>query len=399
MGNLPGGVSLPSSGAPLSAFYSPGAWIEGAALQQAGHVAGLPGMLRLALFPDLHPGKYGPTGMAALADRLYPQLVGNDIGCGMALFELDLPARKFRPDKAEPRLRAMMEHQPFDPRDELEAAGLPVGLWPDALGEIGGGNHFCEVQMVGETVAEGSAKRPHRDRLYLLVHSGSRGLGASVFERVQAAGLNAGLDADSVEGRDWLARHDEAVGWAALNRRLIAARAAAALGAEMQLIVDAPHNLVRATAEGFVHHKGAASVAAGGLAPVAGSRATASFLVEALDGVAASLGAISHGAGRKYDRATMHGRVGRTRSERDELMRNRWGGQLICDDRKLVIEEAATAYKDAQKVVGDLESFGLVRPVAELRPLLTYKKAFAEPDERSVETWRRGRGKEARHAR
>lgn len=402
MGNFSGGVELPTKGAPMRAYYNDGAWIEGAALQQAQHVASFTGMRALALFPDLHPGKYGPTGMAALSERLYPQLVGNDIGCGMALFELNLPARKFKLDKAEPRLRRMMGQEPFDPREELEAAGLSAALWPDALGEIGGGNHFCEVQTVGDRGPDGDGRLGgdlDRELLYLLVHSGSRGLGSSVFERVQAHGLNDGLDPDSEAGSDWLMRHDACVGWAALNRKLIVARAAEALGGEARLVVDVPHNLVRATPDGFVHHKGAASVAAGMLAPVAGSRATASYVVQA-QGVDTSLGAISHGAGRKYDRATMHGRVGRTRTERDDLLRNRWGGKLICDDRNLVIEEAAVAYKNAESVVMDLAQFGLVHPVAIMRPLLTYKKA-AEPDERwpKAEHWRRLRGKESRHGR
>lgn len=396
MGTSLGGHGLPPDAARIGAFFSPGAWIEGAALQQAHHVAGLPGMQAVALFPDLHPGKYGPTGMAALSERLHPQLIGNDIGCGMGLFALDLPVRKFRFDKAEPRLRNLMEHQPFDAREELAGAGLPVDLWPGALGEIGGGNHFCEVQAIADLVP---GTELDRDRLYLLVHSGSRGLGASVFAGIQSAGLTDRIDADKEAGRDWLARHDQCVAWAELNRKLIAARAVAALGAAAELIVDTPHNLVRPLDGGFVHYKGAASVAPGLLAPLAGSRATASYLVKALDGVDASLGAISHGAGRKYDRGAMHGRVGRTRSDRDNLLRNRWGGKLICDDRNLVIEEAATAYKVAGKVLADLASFVLVEPVAELRPLLTYKKVLDEVDQPKAETWRRNRQKEARHGR
>ncbi|MFV0295849.1 MAG: RNA ligase RtcB family protein [Hyphomicrobiaceae bacterium] len=398
MGNFPGERESASTPAPIRAFYSDHAWIEGAAIQQAQHVAGLPGMSALALFPDLHPGKYGPTGMAALSDRLYPQLIGNDIGCGMALFCLDLAPRKLRIDKAEDRLRSMMEHKPFDPSEELEAVGLPPDLWPLSLGDIGGGNHFCELQTIGTLFGEPAIER---DKLYLLVHSGSRGLGTEVFERVQKSGsLNEGLDPDSEAGRDWLLRHDAAVGWAALNRKLIAARAAAALGAEAELVTDVPHNRVRATSTGFVHHKGAADVSAGGLAPVAGSRASASYIVSALPGVGDALGAISHGAGRKYDRATMHGRVGRTRSEREALLRNEWGGKLICDDRNLVIEEAAHAYKDAGKVVADLAGFGLVAAVAEMRPLVTYKKANTpEPETPKVEHWRKTRSREARYGR
>src|SRR5690242_1738092 len=107
MGNLIGGLGPSSSRAAPAAHiqhcFSPQTWIEGAALEQLRHVAALPGVTSVAAFPDLHPGKYGPTGIAVLSQRLHPQLIGNDIGCGMSLFELDLPLRKLRIDKAAER--------------------------------------------------------------------------------------------------------------------------------------------------------------------------------------------------------------------------------------------------------------------------------------------------------
>jgi release factor H-coupled RctB family protein len=118
------------------------------------------------------------------------------------------------------------------------------------------------------------------------------------------------------------------------------------------------------------------------LAPVAGSRATLSHVVRALDGVERSLDGISHGAGRKYDRNAMHGRAGGTKSEREALAGNQWGGVAICDDRNLLVEEAASAYKDAGKVVADLAGFGLVEPVATMRPLVTYKSVQTDIRER-----------------
>ena len=74
--------------APISTFYSRETWIEGRAEDQLAQVAGWPGMRAVAGFPDLHPGRFGPVGAAFLADRIWPQLVGPDIGCGIALFRL-----------------------------------------------------------------------------------------------------------------------------------------------------------------------------------------------------------------------------------------------------------------------------------------------------------------------
>ncbi len=70
----------------------------------------------------------------------------------------------------------------------------------------------------------------------------------------------------------------------------------------------------------------------------------------------------------------MHGRTGNTRSEREGLLRNAWGGIAICDDRRLAVEEAAGAYKSAAQVVEDLAGHDLIRPLAAMKPLVTYKK-------------------------
>ena len=62
-------------------------WIEGEAVLQLEKTATLPGMRRVVGMPDLHPGKGTPIGAVFLSDdRVYPHLVGNDIGCGMALW-------------------------------------------------------------------------------------------------------------------------------------------------------------------------------------------------------------------------------------------------------------------------------------------------------------------------
>ena len=384
MGN-PSGDKIPHDAMPracaISRFHSPSTWIEGEAIRQLDEIAARPGMTALAAFPDLHPGKYGPVGMVALADRLYPQFVGNDIGCGMSLFELDLPLRKFRLEKAADQLRKLEDVEPDDPAERLEALGMAGDYFVGALGTIGGGNHFCEVQAVEDA---GDAGPLDRQRLYLLVHSGSRSLGASIFADVIAANgaMHEGLEIGTDAAVDYLLDHDSAVAWASLNRQMIAERAAYVLRTEVRLVADVPHNLVRLTERGVAHYKGAAFVEPGALAPVAGSRAALSHVVRALDGVRNSLGGISHGAGRKYDRKAMHGRAGGTKSEREALAGNQWGGIAICDDRNLLIEEAASAYKDAGKVVADLESFGLVDSVAAMRPLVTYKSVQTDTRER-----------------
>ncbi len=210
--------------AAIHRVFSDKAWIEGAALHQLEEMARLAGVREIVAFPDLHPGKYGATGVALLSDRVHPLLIGNDIGCGMSLFALDLPLRKLKIDKATARLRLFEAQEIGDPSVRLEEAGLPPELFESSLGTIGGGNHFCELQAI-DKVAEGEAF--DGQRLYLLVHSGSRGFGASVFESTVSSqpSLKDGLDPVSEAGEVWLAAHDRCVAWASLNRQMVAERA------------------------------------------------------------------------------------------------------------------------------------------------------------------------------
>ena len=364
--------------APVHRFYSAASWIEGSAVQQLDFVASLPGVTAVAAMPDLHPGKYGPVGCAILADRIHPQFVGSDIGCGMALFQLDIPVRKFRAETVAGRLAAL--DQPWD--GDIAAALADAALAPTAfdqgLGSIGGGNHFCEFQAVADIVTPPAAARAGLDPALacVLVHSGSRGLGFSVLNRQLAEGTTT-LKAGSDAARSYREDHDHAVRWARLNREVIARRAAKAARAEVRLIADLSHNFMEVTAAGVLHRKGAAP-SDRGLVPLPGSRMTLSFLVEPLTPqVPGQLASLAHGAGRKYDRASMHGRVRTKRSDLAKLVRNPFGGIVLCADRNLLVEEAGEAYKSVDRVVGDLQAFGLARVAASFRPLITFKTARA----------------------
>jgi release factor H-coupled RctB family protein len=361
--------------APIHTFYSSKCWIEGAAVRQLETVAAIPGILAVAGMPDLHPGKFGPVGCAILASHIHPAFIGSDAGCGMALFALDAPARKLRVEKAAERLRQI--ERPYD-RDigvEIEAAGLPPSAFDASLGTIGGGNHFCELQAV-EEVFDPSVGID-RDRAYVLAHSGSRGLGHALMEDRMSKGLGP-IDPASEDGCDYMRGHDHALRWASANRRLIAQRAAQALRCEAELVSECSHNCVVCGGEGVLHRKGAAP-ADQGLVVVPGSRGALSYLVAPLpDAPPRALASLAHGAGRKYDRASMAGRVGATKSDRERLTRNPFGGRVICEDRALLVEEAPEAYKPIEGVIEDIESFGLARVVASFRPMVTVKKAVEE---------------------
>lgn len=392
------GTSHPVDGrAPIHTFYSSKSWIEGNAVRQLEDVAALAGVKAVAAMPDLHVGKYGPVGCSILSDVIHPQLVGSDIGCGMGLTLLDLKVRKLRLDVAAERLAVLEGPSHEHERMAMPAlifAGLGDCAFNESIGTVGGGNHFCELQAVDEVFDEDAAAGAglDRGRAVLLVHSGSRGLGFNILQQQLKDGV-ATLDADSDRGRGYLDAHDGAVIWARVNRRMIAARAAQALRAGYEEISDLSHNFVERRDDGLLLHRKGAAPADRGLVPVPGSRGTLSYLVAPLAaGRDETLASLAHGAGRKFDRGSMHGRITTKKSDVTILKRNPFGGYVVCEDRNLLIEEAPDAYKSIDRVIGDMEEFGLARVVATFRPLVTFKTARgAERHERASKPQRGGK--------
>lgn len=136
---------------------------------------------KICLMPDIHPGKVGPIGLSmTVTDKVIPQLLGVDIGCGMTCVKLNKSNAEFQ--KLD---RVIRENVPSgfairkDPHHMAEefpyeklhcARHINRQKAEKSLGTLGGGNHFIELDR-GE---DGS--------LYLVVHTGSRHLGEEVAE-------------------------------------------------------------------------------------------------------------------------------------------------------------------------------------------------------------------------
>jgi len=363
--------------ATVAVFASPTSWIESDAVAQCHQVAALDGMIHVVGMPDLHPGKGAPIGAAMTSTVLYPLLVGSDIGCGIAVFPIKL--KRAVPEKLAPRFpdldRALdPDLDADDPAWAVLAGEIPAGH-VEGLGTVGRGNHFVELARVDTVLEPRHAGRLGlaAGDLVLIVHSGSRGLGERIL-RAHTEAYGAGPAPDPAA---YLAMHDEAVRWGSLNRRLMAARVAHALGAEpTEPIVDECHNLVEIRDGVYLHRKGAAP-GDGRDVLIAGTRGTPSYVVAAHAGPDANH-SVAHGAGRKMSRADAL-RRGKAKHTVEELRRTPVGSLVVCGDRQLLFEEAPTAYKRIEQVIADLVEHDLATPVASTIPLITYKTAELGP--------------------
>jgi release factor H-coupled RctB family protein len=360
-------------------------WIEGLAIQQLTKTAELAGMKYVAGMPDLHPGKGYPIGAAFFSEnKIYPALVGNDIGCGMSLWQTSIKVSKMNIDKMAKRLDAV--EQPLDESwlDYIESRkqqkDIKNSLFDISLGTIGGGNHFAEFQKVDEVIDEVAFEALGFDKkqLQLLVHSGSRGLGQSILvDHIRHFNHN-GITIDCDEVNNYMEAHDEAVRWAELNRELIAKRFLEAVRAEGRCVLDVNHNLVVPKSiggqQGWLHRKGA-TPSDRGVVMIPGSRGDYSYLVKPLNSQAATeqaLYSLAHGAGRKWKRGDCKARLSH-KYKREDLYRTALGSRVICGNKELLYDEAPQAYKDCETIISDLVDAGLVAIVAKLKPVLTFK--------------------------
>lgn len=330
--------------------------------------------MKLAVgLPDLHPGKTYPIGAAFISRKwVYPQLVGNDIGCGMGLWETELKLGKLKLDKWEKKLDDLDSEWNGNRSAWLQKFELSATDFDTALGTIGGGNHFAELQKI-ETVIDHSEFDSlclDNKRLFLLVHSGSRGLGQSVLETCD----QMGLEEQSSEAKNYIDKHDIAVRWAEANRALIANRFLTCLQSDGRKILDVNHNTVSSIQlEGGLHwlHRKGATPSNEGTVIIPGSRGALSYLVKPIGEQKNNAYSLAHGAGRKWNRASAKARL--AKYSISDFTRTKWGSRVICEDKNLIFEEAPQAYKNIDNVVGDLVEEGLIKIIAILSPVLTYK--------------------------
>lgn len=359
-------------------FASAKSWIESEALRQLYAISKLDGIRLTVGFPDLHPGKGCAVGAAFVSEGLiYPHLVGGDVGCGMALFKTDLIRRDVKLDRWA-QIPFDLEHVWTDQIAEvLVKEELESTEFDEALGTLGGGNHFVELQAVEEILNARDFKKLGfgKQQLVVLVHSGSRGLGESVLRDYVDEHQANGSDDDSFAAAAYLQGHDLAVRWARVNRKLLAERFAQALGVEVELLWDGCHNSItpRELEEEtlWVHRKGAVAAEEAAVI-IPGTRGSLSYVVKPLGDGESRAWSLAHGAGRKWARSEARQRM-RERFRMHQLTQTPLGGRVICEERDLLYEEAPAAYKNIEAVIRDLVDAGLVSVIATFRPLLTYK--------------------------
>ena len=433
--------------------------------EQVANVAMLPGIVKASFaMPDAHWGYGFPIGGVAAFDAEEGGVVsaggvGFDISCGVrtlvAGVTRDAVERVKRPladtlfacipagvgstgaiELTPRQMDAMLEggarwavehgYGSHDDLARIEERGAVAGADPaqvsdaakrrqrSAMGTLGSGNHYLEVQHIVATydTAAANAFGLHEGDVVVSIHCGSRGLGHQIgtdyLREMTMAAKAAGLaladrelacaPINSSLGQRYLGAMRAGINCALANRQILTHLARAAFAsvlpeARLDLLYDVSHNTCKVErhrvdgGEGdlYVHRKGATRAFGPGhpdlpeaFAPVGqpvligGSMGTASYVLAGVEqgGTGDAFASACHGAGREMSR---------------HEAKRRWKGRAVVDDLRArgilirsaslsgVAEEAPGAYKDVAAVIEAAHHAGLARKVARLEPLICVK--------------------------
>lgn len=384
------------------------AWVDGVPFDQGTQeqVLGLAAISfvypHVAVMPDAHFESHGATVGTVIPTlgAVIPAVVGVDPGCGVLAIKTSLSHNDL-PDNLAPLYDTLAARVPVGERYFEEATDETLTLFSgyvkdyhalvmkyprvdgpkvvEQLGTVGSGNHFVELSIDGDGL------------LWIMVHSGSRGVGARLgryfIEAAKAKLLKDGLKegmklpseemAPLLEGepifKDYVRAMRFAQDYAGLNRRIIVDTVIAALrrsGLQFSTgtkVVSCHHNYIAKEKhygkDVWVARKGAVYAGKGSPVIIPGSMGTASFIGVGL-GNEESLSSCSHGAGRSMSRREAKEKI----TLHDHMKATEF---VMCRRDKGVLDESPEAYKNIHHVMAAQRD--LVEITTELHPALVLK--------------------------
>ena len=401
-------------GVPIKA-WTRGVPVEDGAKAQLRYTAQLPIVWpHLAVMPDVHHGIGSTVGsVVPTINAVIPSCVGVDLGCGMVASRTSLTSHQLD-DNARAIFESISLAVPHGrtndggdndrgawsqpPTEVLTAWGaleerfkhivdkhprLQTKRQAKQLGTLGTGNHFIEVCIDLE------------DRIWVMLHSGSRGIGNRIGNHFIAIAKNEmdrlGINMPNrdlaylSEGTEHLPDYMEAVGWAQdyarVNRDLMLELTLTALRKAglpkfsiSEQAINCHHNYVQKEEhfgrEVYLTRKGAVSARAGEMGIIPGSMGARSFIVKG-KGNAESFHTCSHGAGRVMSRTKAKQTITLAQHRADTA-------HVVCCKDKDVVDESPRAYKSIEDVMAAQSD--LVEIVHELRQIVCVK-GLSDDDE------------------
>lgn len=367
--------------------------VDAEALQQFKECYSKDFVTAAALMPDAHKGYAAPIGAVLVTkDYVVPAWVGFDIGCGLIAVRIkgedvlekakknietiyskvmraipmgvgNINKEKHLTTKTKKEFKKLIDKFGKAEHDKGILMYLK-DVAPKHLGTLGGGNHFIELSN-------------YKKELWLIVHSGSRGIGYKVAKKYMIKAANDKidyektfpLDVKSQLGKEYLNVLDFGLEFALLNRLEMSYKAVEAieeaLGEKLktELWVNKNHNHAILEKGRYIHRKGATPAKKDERGIIPANMRDGCFLVEGL-GNSKFLNSSSHGAGRILSRKKAREKI--TIEEFKESMKGIRGTISMK-----TLDEAPMAYKDINKIMKAQEKS--IKIIKYLQPFINWK--------------------------
>lgn len=359
--------------------FLPPEQIEPKAMEQIINISKMPFICNhVAVMPDCHLGKGATVGsVIATKGAIIPAAVGVDIGCGMIAVRTkftinDLPTDldKIRTgiERRIPLSAGGFNKEVHGTADDRVASLQERSLsyeevdpkWKLALGSLGSGNHFIELSL------------DENDNVWVVLHSGSRGIGNKLAQKHIAIAQKlmddmfiplvdrdlAYLPESNPAFNDYITDLMWAQDFAKLNRDEMMDRVMKELSysffgedghqVEIELErINCHHNFTQKErhmgSDVWLTRKGAIQMKQGQMGVIPGSMGTRSYIVSGLENIL-SYHSAPHGAGRRFSRTEA-----RKRFTMEDLEKSMEG--ISFNHSKEFIDEIPGAYKDIDEVM------------------------------------------------
>ena len=397
----------------IKKIYNHGIDVDEKTLEQFKNCYSEKFVVAAALMPDAHLGYVAPIGaVLKTKDFIVPAWVGFDIGCGLialkikgkslieeikknkeeiynkVLREIPMGVGRYNKEmnvteKTKKEFENILKTFEKNTHDKgilnyLKTAAIKH------LGTLGAGNHFIELGFDAKTEKENQrfSSFPHKaleKELWLIIHSGSRGVGHSVAKKYMIKASNSKeknkyektfpLKSDSKIGKEYLNILDFGLEYALLNRLEMAYKVVEVLNRffnkelKYELWVNKNHNHAIYEKGYFIHRKGATPAKKGERGIIPGNMRDGSFLVEG-KGNPKFLNSSSHGAGRKLSRKDAKKKY-TMRQFRDSMK------GIVGNISEKTLDELPMAYKDIFRIMESQKDS--VRVVSYIKPIINWK--------------------------
>lgn len=351
--------------------------------------------------PDAHAGKGCVIGFTMpLGDKIVPEVVGVDIGCGVLAVCTGLEASMYRRHNLQDMdalIRAAVPHgfTTFENQSpdilmesfsnnmdqlikEVSAAEQYMGIANkfkintdfitnrinmfggqkvyDSLGTLGGGNHFIELS------------EDSKGMLWIVVHSGSRNFGLQVCTHWQKKASNTEMGIGWLDGEDALgyiidmliAQH-----FATENRSTIAQRICAILNCKSNEVITSTHNYI--SPYDFIIRKGAVRAHSGDTIIIPMNMRDGSYICRVISGNKNWNYSAPHGAGRIMSRGQAKKNLDLYQFKED------MHGIFSGNDPDKVIDEAPRAYKPKEVFLEAIATEHNIEIIEHLNPIHNIK--------------------------